>query len=66
MSELWLFLLCRDIDITRTYAKDVAVTSSQAVSAHVPAGESDCGDYKWLLDFVPFLKVIRNCLSVFM
>ena len=32
-----------DIDVTGTYAEDVAVTSHQDVSAPVPVGESTCG-----------------------
>ena len=37
-------LRCRgDIDVTETYAKDVAVTLHQDVSAPIPVGESTCG-----------------------
>ena len=59
--KLWLFLLCGDIDITMTYAEDAAVTSHQDASAHVPAGESKCGDFVDGLSVIPTPGVLGKC-----
>ena len=37
------FLLCGELDVTGTRAKDMTMTSHQDFSASVPVGESVCG-----------------------
>ena len=53
-----------NIDVTGSYAKDVAVACLKAslplyLLERVTVGTANC-----FLDFAPLLKVISNCLSV--